>query len=355
MRKVILSLSFMLITCVGITYAQAVFKKYGFNKAPLTLSNGKYNEFFTNDEVIQIGTVKLNTRTNQIVEFLEEDTTNANYKSEFSSRWLSVDPLAEKYPNYSPYVYCYNNPVVYVDPNGKYGVNIHYVMTYNSLLMLGSNRQKADLIAHYSGTYADHPSQTILDNFNPQPYNQYRAGIDYSKTANSQDENQSIRHSMMSNAEANHMSERGAQSRGLSYGWENIFKAGSENGLSSLGIGLHALHDAFAHKGAKTSDHLGINLSSAGMLFVDQYGNSASNSIGGDAQLITRTAIISYGLLKGDNSYIQNAYNKGLTGLLFEGISKEQFDILSKKANEAGYYFKQYENTNYYSLRLIGE
>ena len=119
MRKVILSLSFMLIACVGITHAQAVFKKYGFNKAPLTLSNGKYNEFFTNDEVVQIGTVKLNTRTNQIIEFLEEDTTKANYKSEFSSRWLSVDPLAEKYPNYSPYVYCMNNPVNAVDPDGK--------------------------------------------------------------------------------------------------------------------------------------------------------------------------------------------------------------------------------------------
>ncbi len=119
MRKFILSITFMLFACVGLTYAQAVFKKYGFNKAPLTLSNGKYNEFFTNDKVVQIGTVKLNTRINQIVEFLEEDTTKANYKSEFSSRWLSVDQLSEKYPGYSPYVYCLNNPVLYIDPDGK--------------------------------------------------------------------------------------------------------------------------------------------------------------------------------------------------------------------------------------------
>ncbi|MFY7937536.1 MAG: hypothetical protein ACOVOQ_09165, partial [Flavobacterium sp.] len=33
--------------------------------------------------------------------------------------WLSVDPLAEKHPDYSPYVYCANNPVLYVDPDGR--------------------------------------------------------------------------------------------------------------------------------------------------------------------------------------------------------------------------------------------
>ena len=33
--------------------------------------------------------------------------------------WLSVDPLAEKYPGYSSYVYCLNNPILYIDPDGK--------------------------------------------------------------------------------------------------------------------------------------------------------------------------------------------------------------------------------------------
>ena len=109
----------MLLTCVGISHAQAVFKKYGFKKAPLTLSKGKYNEFFTNDEVVQIGTVRFNTQTNKVIEFLEEDTTKTNYLSDRSSIWYSVDPLAEKYPNYSPYVYCANNPIKYVDPDGR--------------------------------------------------------------------------------------------------------------------------------------------------------------------------------------------------------------------------------------------
>ena len=40
------------------------------------------------------------------------------YNSELSL-WLSVDPLSDKYPGVSPYVYCANNPVVMKDPDGR--------------------------------------------------------------------------------------------------------------------------------------------------------------------------------------------------------------------------------------------
>ena len=33
--------------------------------------------------------------------------------------WTQVDPLPEKYYNVSPYVYCMNNPVKFVDPDGE--------------------------------------------------------------------------------------------------------------------------------------------------------------------------------------------------------------------------------------------
>jgi RHS repeat-associated protein len=37
-------------------------------------------------------------------------------------RWWSVDPKAEKYPNWSPYSYCYDNPLIFIDPDGQEGI-----------------------------------------------------------------------------------------------------------------------------------------------------------------------------------------------------------------------------------------
>ncbi|PKP00905.1 MAG: hypothetical protein CVU11_16780, partial [Bacteroidetes bacterium HGW-Bacteroidetes-6] len=42
----------------------------------------------------------------------------ARYYDSDLSVWLSVDPMADKYPNLSPYNYCMNNPVMLIDPNG---------------------------------------------------------------------------------------------------------------------------------------------------------------------------------------------------------------------------------------------
>ena len=38
---------------------------------------------------------------------------------ELMTMWLSVDPMADKYPGISPYAYCAWNPVKLVDPNGR--------------------------------------------------------------------------------------------------------------------------------------------------------------------------------------------------------------------------------------------
>ncbi|MCQ2283135.1 MAG: peptidoglycan DD-metalloendopeptidase family protein [Bacteroidales bacterium] len=41
------------------------------------------------------------------------------YDSEALTGWLSVDPMADKYPSVSPYNYCAWNPMIFVDPDGN--------------------------------------------------------------------------------------------------------------------------------------------------------------------------------------------------------------------------------------------
>ncbi|MET3045668.1 RHS repeat domain-containing protein [Flavobacterium covae] len=68
----------------------------------------------------------------------------ARYLDMKTSLWLNIDPLAEKYPNISPYVYCFNNPINAIDPDGRkiLFVNGHY----NSALgwLIGSSSPYKD-------------------------------------------------------------------------------------------------------------------------------------------------------------------------------------------------------------------
>ncbi len=44
----------------------------------------------------------------------------ARYLDSEVSIWLSIDPLSDKYPSMSAYMYCAGNPVILVDPDGRY-------------------------------------------------------------------------------------------------------------------------------------------------------------------------------------------------------------------------------------------
>ncbi|SFF56165.1 RHS repeat-associated core domain-containing protein [Thermoflexibacter ruber] len=89
----------------------------------LTLSNGKYQEFHDLDSVVQIGTTLINVNSRKIVGFVKKDSANSMPDASVSSRWISVDPLAERHYNHSPYIFTANNPILYVDPDGRdYGV-----------------------------------------------------------------------------------------------------------------------------------------------------------------------------------------------------------------------------------------
>jgi hypothetical protein len=89
----------------------------------LTLSKGKYKETFYNEDVMQVGTVRINIWKEKVVEFLEPDTTEFAYRAEVTSRFISVDPLCEENYSWSPYVYAKNNPLRLIDPTGMYDID----------------------------------------------------------------------------------------------------------------------------------------------------------------------------------------------------------------------------------------
>ncbi len=73
----------------------------------------------------------------------------ARYYEPKTSLWISVDPLAEKYPNESPYIYCGNSPVVFIDPDGEdriYSASGHFIRD------TGSGR-KIIVMTKYGGRY----------------------------------------------------------------------------------------------------------------------------------------------------------------------------------------------------------
>ena len=61
------------------------------------------------------------------------------YWSEGLTGWLSVDPMADKYPNISPYAYCMWNPIMLVDPTGMDTLLFSHNGYYETTLPGGDN------------------------------------------------------------------------------------------------------------------------------------------------------------------------------------------------------------------------
>ena len=59
------------------------------------------------------------------------------YDSDLMTGWLSVDPMADKYPGLSPYAYCAWNPIKLVDLDGEAGVCV--VDKENKVLTIRAN------------------------------------------------------------------------------------------------------------------------------------------------------------------------------------------------------------------------
>lgn len=121
------------------------FKEYGYEVPVATLSQGKYQEFFDQDTIIQVGTVLMNRFTKQITHFVEYDTvySEATLEPEVISRWLQPDPLADEREWLSPYNFVQNNPIIRVDPDGR--LDEYYAIVNDELVYLGDDGQGNDV------------------------------------------------------------------------------------------------------------------------------------------------------------------------------------------------------------------
>lgn len=109
------------------------------------------------------------------------DYFGARYYSSTLPMWLSVDPLSDSYPDTSPYVYCGNNPVNAIDPDGRDSIYVNDQPerpsdcgiageTYTATVVVVQN---GEIVGEYRGS--SYPNSTSNSD-NSTPYNTINEG-----------------------------------------------------------------------------------------------------------------------------------------------------------------------------------
>lgn len=93
------------------------FKKFSYDVLTATSSKGEFREFHDQTDIVEIGSILYNTQTGEIVKVLDRGEPTVDISSATAA--MSIDPHCEKYYWISPYAYCLNNPIKFIDPDGR--------------------------------------------------------------------------------------------------------------------------------------------------------------------------------------------------------------------------------------------
>ena len=137
----------------------------------------------------------------------------ARYYSSDLSTWLSVDPMSDKYPSLSPYVYCADNPVKLVDPNGEETLETDY-RNYKGELLYRTN---------------DGLNETILisDDIIPKLKQKLQKGRDEG-IIDDPEYNKREMHSLGKTSEQYKASKDGSESNTIGDTWQMYYRSGYE-------------------------------------------------------------------------------------------------------------------------------
>ncbi len=97
------------------------FARFGYKAKVATLSKGKYLEVHDLDSIVVIGSIRWHVDKQQIFDDVKIDSTDTDRQptGDIPGMWMSPDPLSEEFPDWSPYNFCFSNPMRFVDPDGK--------------------------------------------------------------------------------------------------------------------------------------------------------------------------------------------------------------------------------------------
>ena len=99
--------------------AQEIMQSNSYYPFGLTYNEGNQAQLTANFPYVYNGMLRLEHNNINLLDY------GARYYDPTIARWHGVDPLAELAPGESPYIYVTNNPLIYIDPDGKFKIPIH--------------------------------------------------------------------------------------------------------------------------------------------------------------------------------------------------------------------------------------